>query len=160
MPSIAEREKYPELTGDARSQFVRWHWGRRGRGARTPVHYVGELRQDLVLLGVLRALLFDDGRSPSLARPYPLLAGGSEDGVLYVVGGSTAAMARARRWGAPGYRRELAGIHYEARKGASNPVTYWVHDFEGERPRYVVGADGWPRIIGGSYYLSDAGIVG
>lgn len=160
MPGFFDADQYTPLSGDARQQFREWHWGRRGKGKSTPVEYTGTLRQDLVLLGKLRALLFDDGSSPVMGRPYPLLAGGARDGRLYVVGGSTAKMARAGRWGEPGFARELEAIHYEAKKGARSSVVYWTHPFEGERPWYVVGADGWPRIEGGSYFLSDAGIVG
>lgn len=160
MPGFFDADAFDPLEGTAREQFRAWHWGRRGKGTSTAVEYTGSLRQDLVQLGRVRALIFDDGKSPVMARPYPLLAGGAKDGRLYIVGGSTAQMARSRRWGAPGFERELAEVHYEAKKGARSSVVYWTHPFEGERPWYRVGADGWPRIEGGSYFLSDAGIVG
>lgn len=163
MPSVLESALYTPVHDavgdDAHEQYRALQWGRNPRREEV-VEYVGPAGQELVALGKLRALLLSPKRGLVLPRPYPWLAVGSQDNRLYIAGGSTRKVARARGFGAVGSSRELWGIHYDAAKGHGARSVYWVHDFEPTRPRLVVLTGSRPHIAGGDYFVADAGIVG
>jgi hypothetical protein len=161
VPSALDSLLYSRVQGDALEQYDQLRWGR-APGRLVEVRYQGKLAQDLVALGELRALVFEGGRGIKARKPFPWLAVGAEDNRLYVVGGSTSAVAKERGWGTGGSRKELWQIHYSSIKGRGRGTksVYWFHDFEPQRPVLHVVPGGWPEILGGDYFVADAGIVG
>lgn len=160
MPSFLDRLRYAPVEGDAHSQFEELHWGNPPRWETEVTLRGSRVRQRAVLLGDLRALLLDrGGRGWQFKRPWPWLVVGEVDNRLYLTGDEVGDLAARRQFGQPGEERELFGVHYSARKGSPRAV-YWVHDFEDELPRLVVAEDGWPLIVGGSYFVAPEGIVG
>lgn len=152
---------------DADEQYIKTHWGRvpphRDQDVSTPAL---TRAQELVEMGKLRALWLDlwgdddyvEVLRPS--KPYPSLAFGRKDNKLYIVGGSTAAMARRRQWGKPGARQQILRVDYDARKGRYRSTVYFYHDHEPPYPSLVILPSGYPAYRGGRYTVAPEGITG
>lgn len=149
---------------NATEQYTALRWGLEPRKL-SAVESTSSRRQALVELGRLEELHLVDVNGEARGvlrprRPLPTLAVGAVDNRLYVVGGSTDAMAAAGDWGQPGrHNLWIRRTDYTARKGSDEPV-YWYHDHENPYPRYTVTRDGRPHLDGGGYHVEPAGIVG
>jgi len=125
-------------------------------------------RQELLRLGVLRKLWFEDGSTLIASQPYPVLAFGEKDNRIYFVGGSVAEMAEAGRWGKRGAGRVVIQIDYSSHKGKcgrdgtarKGRGTYYYHEHEAPFPRLRIDEYGWPEYVGGGYHVRPEGIVG
>jgi hypothetical protein len=118
-------------------------------------------RQTLVELGRLRVLVLRGPRGTveaKLPRPYPHLGVGTEDHRIYVCGGSSDRLARARAWGPPGTRYTVLRVDYDADKGGED--VYWYHAHESPFPTLLVLPSGHAQYRGGGYHVEAAGIVG
>lgn len=149
---------------DAIDQYTETHWGREPR-------YTVELStpalkraQPLVAMGKLRALWLEVDRDYSEVikppKPYPTLAFGERDNKLYVLGGSTAAMARRKAWGPVGSRRTILRVDYDAKKGSRRGMIYFYHDHERPYPKLRILPSGYPAYSGGRYKVAREGISG
>jgi hypothetical protein len=159
-PSYFERRFYSPVEGDAQKQFEELHWGNPAQWATDVTLRGSQVQQRAVYLGDLRALVFDAaGYGLQFRRPYPWLVVGERDNKLYLCGPAVPELAVEEAFGDAGSRRELYGIYYSAAKGGKKRI-YWTHDFEDERPTLAVEPSGFPRIVGGSYFVATEGIVG
>jgi hypothetical protein len=137
----------------------------------------------LIEMGWLQEITLKDGRELKFP-PRTLLAyvpGGRAASLVIVYAarptGSTARAKdyRAKHWGLSGPRgpargqapkpgrvmAEAARIVYATKKGGDRELTYYEHDFGGTRPRVCHTAqDGRMQLRGGTYRVTDHGIVG
>jgi len=165
-PTKARANGKDELEGlSATEQYKALRWGRDAKRS-LAVNSTSPRAQALVELGKLQALYLVDVDGEDVGtlvphKPFPALAVGTADNRLYIVGGSTDAMATKREWGQPGrHNLWVRRTDYEARKGKGADVVYWYHDHEKPFPRYTVTKDGRPHFEGGGYHVESAGIVG
>lgn len=149
---------------DAVEQYTSTHWGRRPKRTTAVSTPALKTQQALVKMGDLRALWLKAGPDHVEVlrprRPYPVLAFGQRDNKLYIVGGSTAAMAKAGAWGKRGSTQTILRVDYDARKGVRRALVYFYHDHEPPYPSLVILPSGYPAYRGGRYKVAREGIAG
>ena len=150
------------LTGSAVEQYEQAHWGVKPRRLNVIDVHGTDVKQRFVAMGKLRALYVEEPSGfivkLALPSPYPWLAFGAQDNVLYFAGGCLAELARKKSFGAVGSSRPLRRVDYTANKGGKS--VYWYHDHEPPFPNLVILAGGWPAYSGGNYRVDVEGIVG
>lgn len=153
------REATQPMRGeDPETQYAKLHWGIQPR-RRQVLDVPGmRVRQDVVQLGLLRALLLAaNGGEISVVvkprRPYPRLVVGAVDNRLYI------ANHHGLRLGREFSGAQILRVDYDASKGEDKGV-YWFHDHEPEFPWIRMLAGGLPQYAGGSYVVAPEGIVG
>lgn len=163
MPGFFERMYYAPVEGSPAKQYKELHWGIEHRAEEPIILRGSQVEQQAVLLGLWRAFVLDENGHglQTKRRPYPRLVVGTVDNRLYFAGdGLLAELARDNFFGEPGEEFEIFWVHYDARKGPGRSQ-YWVHEFDSEqRPLLVIDDDGFPLIVGGSYFVAPEGIVG
>jgi hypothetical protein len=152
----------------AKEKYRAVQWGCESEGIVKVEVVPMTVRQELLLLGLLRKLWFEDGSTLVPSQPYPVLAYGEKDNHIYFVGGSVGEMAKSGKWGKVGSSRVVVQIDYLSKKGKCHldgtrkkgRGTYYYHEHRAPFPRLRIDEQGWPEYVGGGYRVRPEGIVG
>lgn len=141
----------------AEKQYERLHWGIRPRRRRTIDVPGMRLKQTVVELGRLRALVLTspEGTHSVIVRPkrpYPRLVVGQRDNRLYIADHGAFKLPASLDGSV------IERVDYETAKG--DEEAYYYHDHEPHFPVLRVLSGGLAQYAGGSYVVAPEGITG